>query len=206
MYSYEDRLRAVKLYIRLGKRVGVTLRQLGYPTQNALKSWYREYARCLDLHADCVRQPKYTETQKAQAVKHYRENGCCLAVTIKALGYPCRDLLLAWVHGQRPGARTRVVGRFRELSPATKKSAVIALCMREGSAQAVAQALGVSRPSLYIWKNQLLGHDPSASMNRSQDSSPNPQRDELEQQLKALRQEVRRLQLEHDLLKKALNF
>ena len=29
MYSYEDRLRAVQLYIKLGKRVGVTIRQLG---------------------------------------------------------------------------------------------------------------------------------------------------------------------------------
>jgi len=37
MYSYEDRLRAVQLYIRLGKRVGLTIRQLGYPTKNALK-------------------------------------------------------------------------------------------------------------------------------------------------------------------------
>ncbi len=27
MYSYEDRIRAVELYIKLGKRVGATLRQ-----------------------------------------------------------------------------------------------------------------------------------------------------------------------------------
>ena len=36
MYSYEDRLRAVRLYIKLGRRVGLTIRQLGYPTKNAL--------------------------------------------------------------------------------------------------------------------------------------------------------------------------
>jgi putative transposase len=42
MYSYEDRLRAVQLYI---KRVGLTIRQLGHPTKNALKCWYREYRR-----------------------------------------------------------------------------------------------------------------------------------------------------------------
>ncbi len=35
MYSYEDRLRAVKL----GKRVRLTIRQLGHPTKNALKAW-----------------------------------------------------------------------------------------------------------------------------------------------------------------------
>ncbi len=29
MYSYEDRMRAVKLYIKLGKRANATIRQLG---------------------------------------------------------------------------------------------------------------------------------------------------------------------------------
>lgn len=32
MYSYDDRLRAVRLYIGLSKRIGLTIRQLGYPT------------------------------------------------------------------------------------------------------------------------------------------------------------------------------
>ena len=32
MYSYEDRLRAVRLYIKLGKRVGLTI--LLAPTEN----------------------------------------------------------------------------------------------------------------------------------------------------------------------------
>jgi putative transposase len=45
MYSYEDRLRAVELYIKLGKCVRLTIRQLGYPTKNALKGWYQAYAR-----------------------------------------------------------------------------------------------------------------------------------------------------------------
>ena len=43
MYSYQDRLRAVRLYIKLGKRIGLTIRQLGYPTKNALKTRHREY-------------------------------------------------------------------------------------------------------------------------------------------------------------------
>jgi transposase InsO family protein len=30
VYSYEDRIRAVELYIKLGKRVRPTIRQLGY--------------------------------------------------------------------------------------------------------------------------------------------------------------------------------
>lgn len=45
MYSYEDRCRAVHLYIKLGKRVGLTIRQLGYPPKNALGSWRHEADR-----------------------------------------------------------------------------------------------------------------------------------------------------------------
>ncbi|PRA51919.1 hypothetical protein [Brucella pituitosa] len=43
MSSYEDRMRAVALYIKLGKRAKATIRQLGYPSKNALKGWCREY-------------------------------------------------------------------------------------------------------------------------------------------------------------------
>lgn len=54
MYSYADRLRAVELYIRLGKRLKATIRQLGYPTKNALRDWYREYVENRDLRVQAV--------------------------------------------------------------------------------------------------------------------------------------------------------
>jgi transposase InsO family protein/transposase-like protein len=75
--------------------------------------------------------------------------------------------------------------------------------MRQGSAKSVAQELGVSRPSLYNWKAQLLGQDASVSMKPKQDPPQSSERTELEQQLEVLRREVRRLQLEQDILKKA---
>ena len=42
-------MRAVKLYSYLGKRVSATTRQLGYPAENALNGWCREYEHRLDL-------------------------------------------------------------------------------------------------------------------------------------------------------------
>jgi putative transposase len=100
---------------------------------------------------------------------------------------------------------TRVVGRSDGLArpPAVKQAAVIALCTRQESAQAVAQKLGVCRPTLYNWKNQLLGPEKPASMKRRHETPPSPEREELERQLDSLRRDVHRLQLEHDLLKKA---
>jgi len=49
MYSYENRIRAVELFIKLGKRVRATIRQLGYPTKNAFKGCHLEYEQRLDL-------------------------------------------------------------------------------------------------------------------------------------------------------------
>ena len=40
MYSYEERIRAVKRNIKMGKCTGSTIRQLGYPTKNSLKGWH----------------------------------------------------------------------------------------------------------------------------------------------------------------------
>lgn len=96
MYSYEDRLHAVRLYLKLGKRIGATIRQLGYSTKNALKSWYREYEQCHDLRAGYVRlRPRYSAEHKQAAVDHYLSHGRCAAATLKALGYPCRATLAA---------------------------------------------------------------------------------------------------------------
>jgi transposase InsO family protein/transposase-like protein len=203
MYSYEDRVRAVRLYIKLGKRVGLTIRQLGYPTENALKGWYREYQERGDLPTGYARQPMYSQSQKDRAVEHYLEHGRCIVVTIKALGYPSRDLLSVWIEQVYPQGRARVTGRVPVLAPEAKQSAVIALCMRPASAQAVADDVGVSRGSLYKWKNRLLGHDAPVPMKRQQDAPATSDRAELEQQVEALRRDIRRLQLEKDLLKKA---
>ncbi len=203
MYSYEDRLRAVQLYIKLSKRIGLTFPHLGYPTKNALKTWYREFEQRHELPAGYVHPPRYSQAHKQRAVEHYLEHGRCIAATIKSLGYPSRSLLSTWLQELHPQERARVVGRSQELAPAAKQAAVIAFCMRSASAQAVADDVGVSRGSLYKWKNQLLGHDASAPTKRQQDAPANPDGAELEQQLETLRRDIRRLQFEKDLLKKA---
>ena len=207
MYSYEDRIRAVELYIKLGKRIRATIRQLGYPTKNSLKDWHREYELRLDLPKAYARpKPKYSQEQKEAAVKHYLEHDRCIAATMRALGYPGRASLTAWIDELHPQSRVRLVGKAERSSrpAALKQAAVIALCMRESSAQDLADDVGVCRPTLYNWKNQLLGREASASMKRQHDLPPSsPEREELERQLEALRRDVRRLQLEQDLLKKA---
>ncbi|WP_234800331.1 helix-turn-helix domain-containing protein, partial [Agrobacterium pusense] len=44
-------------------------------------------------------------------------------------------------------------------SEEVRQAGVIGLCSGDESAQQVADRLGVSRPTLYSWKDQLLGHE-----------------------------------------------
>ena len=206
MYSYEDRIRAVQLYIKLGKRIGPTLRQLGYPTKNALKSWHREYEKNSDLQVAYVRsRQKYSDEQARVAVQHYLDHDRCIASTMKALGYPGRATLIAWIDELHPDMHHRIVGRAANVqhSLELKNAAVIELCSRTTSAQVIAQRLAVCRPTLYNWKHQLLGREVPLSMKRQNDAKPVPDQAELQRQVDSLQQDIRRLQLEHDLLKKA---
>jgi|GEM_PF-2448054 len=162
MFSYDDRLRTVQLCIKLGKRVGLTIRQLGYPTKNALKARHRAYEQRNGLSEGYVRGPKYTQAQKDLAVDHFVSSGRCIAVTIKALGYPSSSLLASWIRQVHPELPPRVGHAHEALSSAAKQSAVMALCLRRGSAQAVAEELGVSRPSLYsATRGQTLTGNPA---------------------------------------------
>jgi putative transposase len=79
----------------------------------------------------------------------------------------------------------------------------MALCLRKGSAESVAKDLGVSRPALYVWKNQLLNNKALESMKPQQTPSLHSQKDELLSELERLQRDVRRLKLEQDILKKA---
>jgi putative transposase len=152
VYSYEDRIRAVELYIKLDKRVRSTIRQLGYPTKNSLKGWYNEYQQKLDLPAGYAgRAPKFSQAQKAAAIEHYLAHDRCIAATMRAMGYPCRGTLTAWIREALPEARRPVVGSTvrRRYSGELMQAGVMELCTREKSAQAVADKFGVCRPTLY---------------------------------------------------------
>ena len=206
MYSYEDRIKAVKLYIKLGRRTSATIRQLGYPTKNALKSWFWEYEKRNVLAIGYSRtKSKYSDEQKKVAVEHYLSHGFCIAATARALGYPGTETLRVWIREMHPETTKCVVSKIRSVprSDELKQTAVIGLCTRQESAQEVAKKLDVDRTTLYKWKNQLLGREAPASMKRQKDSSTNTERAELERQIESLQRDIHQLQLEHDLLKKA---
>ncbi|WP_250981549.1 IS3 family transposase [Rahnella sp. CG8] len=207
MYSYEDRIRAVRLYIRLGKRTAATLRQLGYPTKNALKSWYREYEQSHHLPTCYLRSRlQYTTEQKKVAVDHYLTYGCSLVGTRRALGYPCSEVLRGWIDELHPGRHRMLTSAKKhgtDFELDQKRQAVRDLCMRGASAREIAQNIGVSRQVLYKWKDELLGGEAYQNMRKRNESPPEDERDALLDEVAKLKQQIRRLQLERDILTKA---
>jgi len=83
MHSYEERIRAIEVCIELGKRVRETVRQLGYPTTNFLRSWRRR-ARGTALAGKGLpaKEPNYSQAKKDEAVRHHLDNGRCISHTM----------------------------------------------------------------------------------------------------------------------------
>ena len=43
MYTYEERTRAIQLYIQYDLSIATVIRELGYPSRAMLYNWYKEY-------------------------------------------------------------------------------------------------------------------------------------------------------------------
>ena len=97
MYSYEERIRAIKFYINCGYNAAYTVRKLGYPDVTQLPRWYKEYINNNDIHKERIKWLKYSDKEKCIAVDYYFEHGRNALQTVKALGYPSRPLLMKWV-------------------------------------------------------------------------------------------------------------
>ena len=167
MYSYEERMRAVKLYIQYDFHVRTVMRELGYPKErHVIPMWYKEFRQNGDLKHERKRRSKFTEEQKQAALNYYFEHGQCFATTVKALGFPSRQVLQSWVREVRPDL-TRHCATSRSLVHLTddeKNQAAIELCYREGTAQEIADKYGISRWSIYNCKWQLLGKEKESAM------------------------------------------
>ena len=205
MYSYEQRRVAIELCCRYDGRAAAAVRALGYPSVKQLKRWHLHYLRTGEIPEQKQRQSRYTDNQKARAVRHYFETGQCLAHTKRSLGYPNLDLLRSWIDAvadQKTGPQP-TTGRAVPFSHTEKQQAVIQLGSRDGSAAAVAERIGVSRCTLYKWRDQLLDEKAKPTLKKSTDKPASGEADALRAEVKALEKRVHELQLEHDILVKA---
>ncbi|NLZ90924.1 MAG: IS3 family transposase [Clostridiales bacterium] len=205
MYSYEDRIKAVELYIKYDLCAADTVRELGYPNRKMLVRWYKEYQETGDLHKKFIKHPTYTSDQMQVAVNYYLEHGRSITRTIRAIGYPSRDTLKEWIDKLIPGDRKVSIKRSAvvKFTQDQKKDAVIELCTREGSAAAVADRLGTCRYSLYKWKKELLGEEDTNMSEPGKSMFPDD-RDALLAEVDSLKKQIYRQQMELDILNKAV--
>ena len=106
MYSYEERIKAVELYIQYDFQAELTAAELGYATAKSIQRWYKEFQKQGNLHKKRISLKKYTEAQKEQAIKYYSEHGRSVARTVRALGYPNRDTMFQWLDEAFPNRKS----------------------------------------------------------------------------------------------------
>ena len=93
-YTREQRQRAVELYVKYECCAADVIRELGYPSREALRMWHRDW---LDEQETGVssqrgeRYARYTEEQKRAAVDHYLTHGRRASRTMRQMGYPSKE-------------------------------------------------------------------------------------------------------------------
>ena len=199
MYSKEEREKAIKLYIKYGKCAADVIRELGYPDRKTLRNWYKTYLETGMYYEQYSRRSKYSPKHKKAAVKYYLEHGRNLSRTIRALGYPSRQTLRNWCNELIPDRCKRRVGGIK-FTREQKKKAVFALCTRTETAKDVAKIFGVSRETLYNWKNDLLRGSGDVKMPGKKEKPLPDDRDALLSEIETLKNQIKRLKLEKDVL------
>ena len=101
MYTYEQRKRAVELYIKFGFAHGAVIQGI-LQASNQSGIGIKSTRRRGELHQEYSSPNRYSIEQKEAAVKHYIEHGRCLSRTVRMLGYPSRQLLREWIKAIAP--------------------------------------------------------------------------------------------------------
>jgi len=104
MYTHEEKLKAIKLYLKYESYAAV-INELEYPSRGSLRNWINEHKQHGDVKKKYTRRSKYSEKQKQMAVNHYLEYGKCYSRTCRMLGYPSRVILKQWVMESAPQPR-----------------------------------------------------------------------------------------------------
>jgi putative transposase len=220
MFSCQERIKAVNLLIQYDNSYSTVIRELGYPSKEALWKWYKEYSQNGDLHQGFNKQSKFTDEEKQIAVDYYIEHGKCVSRTVKKLGYPSRPILDKWIKELAPDQKKhcRSGGAVVKYTHEKKEQAVISLCSRSKPAKQVAAEYGTTRENLYKWKRLLLKEGCVQTMKKpikktiqsqnvqfleAEVSELHEKKDDLSAQVSELQKEVQRLKIERDIYEKA---
>lgn len=132
-------------------------------------------------------------------MNHYLEYGQCYARTIRMLGYPNKESLRQWCEEFAPGAR-KLRRSAVKLSQDQKGDVFRKFYKPQTNRKSLAEAEGISRESLYQWKNTYLGKDFPLRMTLKNQGK---QKELLLNEVEELQKQIHQLQLEKALLEGA---
>ena len=211
-YSYDERMKAVQLFIKYDLSPSAVIHELGYPSRNRLRAWYREYAENGTLIADNERMTKYTAEQRRTAVAYYLDHGRSVSRTIKALGYPKKTTLCDWLKEDlTPEQRKwhcKAGSALVRYSEEQKQDIVIEYLAKEKTPTEITRTYGISPTTVYKWRDKYLTEGQIEKMPKERNISDNPEElktqiIKLQEQAEELELQVHRLRLERDVLEKA---
>lgn len=153
---FEQRKRAVELYIECGKSVSAVRGKPGYPSRQTMCDWYADYIEH-GFRPDHRPHRKLTDGQKRTAVDHCLSHGRRAAATMRALGYPARKGLPAeWIGELAPGERG-AGAKGSTYADGRKIDAVVDVETRSGRGADAAADHSIERAVICEWKRGLLG-------------------------------------------------
>ena len=210
IYTYEQKMKAIELFIQYDLSPSAVIHELGYPSRNQIRAWYKEYAETGTIKGKSARsRSKFTAEQRATAVKYYLEHGRSITKTIKALGYPKRTTLCEWLNEdvedkQRKNHNKRI-GVFVKITPEQRETAVKEHLSGEKTPSQLVHEHSVTLSTIYHWSKKLLDTPPQNVFSELSDNIPELHSEikKLKSEAEALRKQVLRLQLERDILEKA---
>lgn len=72
MFTEEEKIRAIELYFKYGKKLAPVVRELGYPSKRNLRRWIRSWEAGGGAKESIRHKPRYTDEQKQVAVEGVR--------------------------------------------------------------------------------------------------------------------------------------
>lgn len=200
MYTYDERIAAVKLYEESDCSFATVKRKIGYPMQySTLLSWYEEYMQTSDLKKEIDRREKYTRKERVRAVQYYCS---CrnIAESIRHLGYPSRPVLKKWVSEKYPNEFIDSKSKRPEkpIDNDIKLNAIADYHTGEMSVTMIADKYNVSRTAIYKWAKRITVKD---NISRADESA---ERTDNTEEINVLKKEVERLRLERDILEETI--
>lgn len=196
-YTREQRQRAVELYARYECCAADVIRELVYPSREALRMWHRDWLGEQETGVPSQRgerYARYTAGRKRAAVDHYLTHGRRASRTMRQMGYPSKEVLVSWIDELAPGER-RI--RRGPVSGESKRDAVLKVASGELSSREAAEVVGVDSSVVRNWKRQLLGDAKGLMVAKREPerggSSPQDDPDALRGEIATLRADLERL-------------